>query len=156
MSDLFRRKSLDRIASPEQLNAYIRVATPSVWLLLSAIIVLLSGMCIWGMYGHMDTTLSVVAVSQSGNMTAYVHEADAQKVEAGARVTVGEVEGSVLSVSTEPVCVDDAFSEYMRHVGSLQSGEWVRPIVLDVECEDGVYAAQIVIDSVSPMSFVLN
>ena len=62
----------------------------------------------------------------------------------------------MLSIDAEPVRVDESFTDYMRHVGSLQEGEWVFAVVLDVECPDGVYSAQIVIDSVSPMSFVLN
>ena len=156
MSNLFRKKSLERISSPEQLNSYIRVSTPSVWMLLTAIIILLLGVCVWGVFGHMDTTLPAVAVTQEGHVTAWVREADAQKVSAGASVTVGSAEGKVLSIDAEPVRVDESFTDYMRHVGSLQEGEWVFAVVLDVECLDGVHAAQIVIDSVSPMSFVLN
>ena len=34
MSDqIFRKKSLDRISSPEQLNDYIRVANPGIWMI---------------------------------------------------------------------------------------------------------------------------
>ena len=37
MSDqIFRKKSLDRISSPEQLNDYIRVANPGIWMILAA------------------------------------------------------------------------------------------------------------------------
>ena len=156
MSNLFRKKSLERISSPEQLNSYIRVSTPSVWLLLTAIVILLAGVCVWGVFGHMDTTLPAVAVAQEGNVTAWVREADVEKVSAGSAVIVGSAEGTVLSVDKEPVRVNESFTEYMRHVGSLQEGEWIFAIVLDVDCPDGVYAAQIIIDSVSPMSFVLN
>ncbi len=156
MSNLFRQKSLERISSPEQLSSYIRVSTPSVWMLLTAIVILLVGVCVWGIFGHMDTTLTAVAVAQEGNVTAWVREADADKVATGSPVTIGGAEGMVLSVDAEPVQVNDAFTNYMRHVGSLQEGEWVCAVVLDVECPDGIHAAQIVIDSVSPMSFVLN
>ena len=156
MSNLFRKKSLDRISSPEQLNAYIRVSTPSVWMLLAAIVVLLVGVCAWGVFGHMDTTLPVAVVAENGVVTAYVKEADAAKVTPDAAVTVDSTQGKVVSVGTEPVRVDETFTEYMRHVGGLQQGEWVYAAVLDAACEDGVHAAQIVIDSVSPMSFVLN
>ena len=38
---LFRKKSVERVSSPEQLNDYIRVANPSLWLVLGAVIVLL-------------------------------------------------------------------------------------------------------------------
>ena len=157
MSDtLFRKKSLERISSPEQLNDYIRVSTPSVWMVLLAVVILLAGVCVWGVFGHMDTTLPAVAVAQDGIVTAYVREADAGKVSAGAAVSISGAEGTVLSAGAEPVLVDGAFTEYMRHVGGLQQGEWVYAVTLDVDCADGVHAVQIVIDSVSPMSFVLN
>ena len=156
MSNLFRKKSLDRISSPEQLNDYIRVSTPSVWMLLTAVVILLVGVCVWGVFGHMDTVLPAVAVAENDNVTAYVKEADADKVLLEAAVSVGGAEGRVLAIGAQPVQVDDTFTEYMRHVGSLQQGEWVYPVTLDAACADGVYAAQIVIDSVSPMSFVLN
>lgn len=156
MSNLFRQKSLDRISSPEQLNEYIRVSAPPVWMLLAAIVILLVGVCVWGVFGHMDTTLSVVAVSENGAVTAYIRETDASKVTADAAVTLDGAQGKVASISAQPVPVDAAFTEYMRHVGGIQEGEWVYVMTLDVDCPDGVYAAQIVIDSVSPMSFVLN
>lgn len=155
-NNLFRQKSLDRISSPEQLNDYIRVSTPSVWMLLIAIVILLAGVCVWGVFGHMDTTLPVVAVAENGAVTAYVREVDAAKVTAEAVVSVDSVQGKVLAIAAQPVSVDDSFTDYMRHMGSLQEGEWVYAVTLDADCSDGVYTAQIVIDSVSPMSFVLN
>lgn len=56
MSDLFRKKSIDRVSSPEQLNDYIRVTTPSVWLVLLAVILLLIGMLIWSIFGQVTVT----------------------------------------------------------------------------------------------------
>jgi len=156
MSNLFRKKSMDRISSPEQLNDYIRVSTPSVWLLLIAIVVLLVGVCVWGVFGRMETTLPVAAVAREGAVTAYVREADVQKVAQGAAVSVGDAAGKVCFIAAEPVKVDASFTEYMRHVGGMQEGEWVYPVMLDVDCPEGVHAGRIVIDSVSPMSFVLN
>ena len=156
MSNLFRKKSLERISSPEQLNSYIRVATPSVWLLLTAIVLLLAGVCVWGVFGHMDTTLPVVAVAENGVVTAYVREADIASVKAEAVVTVDGDIVKIWAIDDQPVQVDESFSEYARHVGGLQQGEWVYAVKLDVNCPDGIYIAQIVIDSVSPMSFVLN
>ncbi|MCR5399521.1 MAG: hypothetical protein K6E68_08335 [Lachnospiraceae bacterium] len=51
MGDIFRKKSLDRISSPEQLNDYIKVTTPSVWVILIAVILLLVGMLAWSVFG---------------------------------------------------------------------------------------------------------
>ena len=61
MSDqIFRKKSLDRISSPEQLNDYIRVANPGIWMILAAVIILLAGVCVWGIFGHLDTKTETV------------------------------------------------------------------------------------------------
>ncbi len=49
---LFRKKSIDRVSSPEKLDDYIRVTTPSVWIALAAMILLLVGAFIWGVFGE--------------------------------------------------------------------------------------------------------
>ena len=54
MSNLFRKKSMDRVSSPEQLNDYIRVTSPSVWLVLLAIVLLLAGILIWSTFGKVE------------------------------------------------------------------------------------------------------
>ncbi len=56
MSDLFRKKSMERVSSPEQLNDYIRVTTPSVWLALAAVALLLVGMIAWSTFATVDAT----------------------------------------------------------------------------------------------------
>ncbi len=53
-SGIFREKSIERVSSPEELNDYIRVTSPSVWLVLAAIIVLLAGMLVWSVLGTVD------------------------------------------------------------------------------------------------------
>lgn len=153
---LFRQKSIDRVSSPEQLDAYIRVMNPGVWLVLAAVVVLLAGACVWGVLGHLDTTVSAAAVSENGALTVYVKEADASSVREGMPVRIGDTEGAVTAVSSAPVQVDDSFSEYLLHVGGFQPGEWVYAVQTDARLPQGVYSVQIVVESVAPMSFVVN
>jgi len=54
MSGLFREKNLKRVYSPDDLSDYIRVATPSVWLVLLASTILLAGMLVWSILGTVD------------------------------------------------------------------------------------------------------
>ena len=64
MSSIFRQKSMDRVSSPEQLNDYIRVTTPSVWLVLVAIILLLAGMLAWSVFGTVEATAADGSVEE--------------------------------------------------------------------------------------------
>ena len=66
MSNIFRKESLDRISSPEKLNDYIRVTTPSVWLVLLAIVLLLAGVIAWSVFG-------TVEVHEKDNTSRTVH-----------------------------------------------------------------------------------
>ena len=42
-NDLFRKSAIDRVSSPDQLNDYIKVVPPGVWLIVAAVIVVLAG-----------------------------------------------------------------------------------------------------------------
>ena len=53
-SGIFRQKSIERISGPESLDDYIRVTTPSVWIVLVALIVLLAGMLVWSIMGTVE------------------------------------------------------------------------------------------------------
>ena len=46
-SSIFRQKSLERVSSPEQTDDYIRLPSPSVWLVAAAVILLAAGAGIW-------------------------------------------------------------------------------------------------------------
>ena len=152
----FRKKSVERVASPEQLNDYVRVANPGVWLALAAVLALLVGACIWGVFGRLDTTLTAVAIAEKGSISVYVKEADISSVEDGMTVTIADREYTVSSISAVPIAVTAELGDYALHLGGLQVGEWVYTVVLAGELADGIYAADILIDSVSPMSFVFN
>ena len=63
MSGIFREKSVERISSPEQLNDYIRVTRPGIWLILAAVTLLLVGMLIFAVFYSAD------AVNEDGTHT---------------------------------------------------------------------------------------
>ena len=54
---IFREKSIDRVSSPEQLNDYIKVTTPSVWLILFATLILIAGTLVWAIFGKIEVNI---------------------------------------------------------------------------------------------------
>ena len=56
MSELFREKSLEHAHSPEDLNDYISVTTPSVWVALLASVALLLGILAWSIFGTVNVS----------------------------------------------------------------------------------------------------
>ena len=155
---IFRKASLDRIENPEQLNDYIRVTNPGVWMILCAVIVLLSGICVWSIFGQLDTTITVGAVTENDQTVCYVKETDVQALKAGMQVRMGEAQYHIRNISHQPIQVDDNLAEYLLHVGDLTEGEWAYIVVLDnTHGENGmIMEAEIIIESIAPMSFIIN
>ena len=153
---LFRQKSLERVTSPEELNEYIRVANPGVWVLMAAIVILLIGVCVWGVMGHLDTALPAAAVVENGELTVYIKDTEINQVQAGMDVLVNEQAYPIGRIAEAPVLAQDQMSEYALHVGGLQEGQWVYAAQVEGDFADGVYSVEILVDRVSPMSFVVN
>ena len=99
---IFRKKSLDRISSPEALDDYLHVTTPSVWLILIAIIMLLVGMLIWSHVASIDSFATGRA--QVENSTMYIefdNEQIARNVQSGMVVMSGETQSRISSVGVD-------------------------------------------------------
>ena len=59
MENLFRKKSLERISSPEELHDYLRVTSPRLWMVLAAIMVLLAGFIVYASTATMENVMAV-------------------------------------------------------------------------------------------------
>ncbi|MBR3367059.1 MAG: hypothetical protein IKG66_04620 [Lachnospiraceae bacterium] len=133
--ELFRKKSLERISSPEQLQDYMRVTTPGTWMLLLAVIILLGGLLVCSVLGRVETTVSGKAQVQGGTATVEVEE-KTEKVEPGMTLRIGDLETSVEQVRRE------------------EDGAAYASAAVDLP--DGNYDAVIVTESISPITFLVN
>ena len=57
---------MDRVSSPEQLNDYIKVSNPAVWMIISGIVILLVGICVWGIFGKLNTVIKTGGICEKG------------------------------------------------------------------------------------------
>jgi len=53
---IFRKSITDKLTSPEQLTDYIKVTSPSVWVTLTALFILLICFFVWCVYGRVEIT----------------------------------------------------------------------------------------------------
>ena len=135
--ELFRKKSLDKIKSPENLDDYIQVSNPGVWLLLVSVIVLLAGACIWGVFGHIDSTVDTSVHVENGAAVCRIAKENGTSVKEGMTVRFEGVESVISEIERDG----------QGYVGLLET---------DNTAPDGFYAGKILIKSVKPLSFVLN
>ncbi len=154
--ELFKKDNIDRVSSPEQLHDYVRVANPGLWMVISAIVILLAGVVVWGFIGKIDTTISTAIVTDGGKAVIYISESEVDKVGIGMTVRSEEKEYKIINIASEPKKVDGSITDYAIHASGLTEGEWVYAVSIDGVHSDGVQKADIVIESISPISFILN
>lgn len=59
---IFSFESEDRVESPERLNEYVRVVSPGLWVMISALILVFAAFIAWGFTGRIPETITLKGV----------------------------------------------------------------------------------------------
>ena len=151
-NQLFRKKSIERISSPEQLHDYMRVTSPRLWMLLSAILVLLAGFLIYASTATMENTLPIqvhVETEETGN------ENGTEK----STVVYAELPLSykdIVSSGMDVRLADDRGKVAFIYSDDDSVGMMIQMEKENVNYRDGVYEGQLVVESTTPISFLWN
>ena len=77
-SELYTRRSLENLSSPDQLKDYLKVTGMPVWIIMIAILVILVGLFVWSTFATLTSYVSVEGIVQDGVMTVTL-QGDAQE-----------------------------------------------------------------------------
>lgn len=136
MSDKNKTYKLNQ--SLDNLNEYIRVIHPSVWLLLIAMLSIVVGIVCWGVFGHVDRTIETTIYVENKQVVCYVNHGDIEEIKQGMTITYDNTSGTIQSLKESNGGVD---------IYTVSSKE---------EIEDGYYQGMIVVEQISPISFLLD
>ena len=160
--NIFRKASMEKISSPEQLNDYIRISRPGIWIALAAAFVLLASVFIWSVTGSLSVSVSAAGIARGGFLVCYLPPEEAEKLSEG---MAAEIEaagtGSVSAVARTPLSEQEAAAsvEGDYAVYALNLGDWNVPVSIktDAALEEGqVYRVSIATGSIRPAAFLLN
>lgn len=133
---IFSQQALDKINSPEQLHDYMKVTNPGIWIILAAVILLLGGMFAWASIGKLETTANAMAVIENGNARVMLTEIAAAPITSEMSVRIGSQDYDIATVIQD---------EYGRAVA-------LAPVTLP----NGSYDAKIIIETLSPITFLFR
>ena len=134
--DLFRKKSIDRISSPEQLTDYLKVTDPTLWLVLGAVMVLLAGMLVWACLGRLTTTVTAQAEVRDAKAVMIIPYDEAKDIEKGQSVIIGD---------EKTVREDKTIDSFGRAV-----------VVAHTSAENGDHETKIITEEISPIDLLLG
>ena len=155
-TNIFREKSLERIESPEKLNDYLRVTSAGVWIVLTTVILLLIGVCIWGVLGRIDSTSPAAVVSQNGETVCLVPASALEGVVEYRTVNVDGKHYELTPSVLEPEAISETTDVYILLAGQLSAGDVVYPVSMSEQLPEGIYQGRVVTETLSPMSLFFN
>lgn len=160
---IFNEKAEKKLRSPDDLDKYVRVTNPSVWVVLIACVALLAGLLAWGLFGTVSTSVGSTGTMVEGSPMCFLSAEDAAKVHLGDVANVGGETMVVAHVSQVPLSRDEAKktlgSDYL--VSVLISGDWAYQVVFtpehSTELAEGVpLTVNITTERVAPISLIFG
>ncbi len=153
----------NKITSPDQLNNYIRVTSPGIWIVLAAILVLLAGLFFWLFTGQLEVCAHTPIFTRNSESFAFIPRENLHGVAAGtpARILNTQTSGTVTAIASEPLTFMDIESIIGRNAAAKMmidySSRSLCMVSLNIPgAPQGVSQAVIVIDTVKPISFLLR
>ncbi len=135
-NNLFRKKAIDHISSPDDLTSYLKVTNPGVWIVLLAVIALLAGLFVWSMVGTLDTIVDGVVNVQD-------HKAKL--------VATGQYNGQLKEGMKFKIESDEFI------ISTVDKDEYGRTMAnADVILPDGTYVAEVVVEETYPIEFLIE
>ena len=161
-SVLFNKAATEKLRSPDDLDKYVRVTNPSVWLVLAACIAMLIGLLAWGIFGAVTTSVATTGTCVGGQAVCFLSADDTAKVKVGDIAIVGGQHMKVSSVSSIPLSRNEAASvlksDYL--VSTLVQDEWAYQINFEGDTSslsEGVpLAISITTERVAPITLILG
>lgn len=131
---IYRKETLDRISSPEQLTDYLRVTNPGIWLVLATVILLLAGLLVWSAVGTLETRVDAKVVVE--DYRAQIVVSGSQTVKEGMPLRIDSEEYRIISVE------QDEYGRIMAYA--------------EVTLPDGVYDGCVIVEQIHPVEFLLE
>lgn len=157
-NDIFREKSLNKIKSPENLNEYIKVASPGMWMIIIAILFVVIGGLAWCVFANITTSKDIALVIDDNGSFLYISEKNVSDIKEGMEVVINEKsyilkdsEGEIRKLEAQ----DDKDS-IILHALNVDEDGWYSLYELKTDLSNGVYAGKIVLEKIKPIDFILD
>lgn len=148
-ANLFRKSTMSRIASADELDHYVKVTNPSAWAVLVAALLLVAGILIWALVAVVPITVERTGVSlDDKTVYCWVDKHLAERIkDSDAIAWVGEVETTNVTVDEVPMSLVEVESllEYDYIAELLKLDDWNYMVTIQVD--EGIRQSDFTLES---------
>lgn len=167
---IFNKRATEKLRSPDDLDKYVQVLNPSVWMVLASCLIFVLALLAWGLLGTVSTSLSVSgAIVNTGDgsggmdeLTCFISSKEIDSVHVGNEAMANKRRLEVTAIEKTPLSKAEAKnlvpSDYLA--STLVNDEWVYRVTLkgdlsDISPEEAV-PVKITVERVAPISLILR
>lgn len=148
-----------KLSTPKEFDAYIRVVHPSFWIVLVAVGSILLGGFIWAFTAEIAITTTVYAVAVEDSLIAYIDSEQADDITLDSPVTSDFGTITIREKSAKPIsyqeCTQSIADDYSLALVSPSTWNTVLTLRTDFEVEEGaIYEVTIVTQALSPFELI--
>lgn len=127
MPEIYRKSSLEKLASPDHLDKMVSIISPKSWIILLAGIIIIIALTVWSIFGQIAEYTKVPGIyvedtnglnnAEKGQIICYSLLKDSKNIKEGMKVTViplninekeyGHLTGSINKISSSNVTYDE-------------------------------------------------
>jgi hypothetical protein len=134
---MFSGRKTEKLRTPDDLERYVQVTYPSVWMVLGVCIALLAAGMVWGVCGSVATDVETTGVGVEEGVACFLPAEEASQVHVGDDADVAGEAMSVGTISATPISRDEARdivgSDYL--VSLLMKDDWAYVVFFDGDGE---------------------
>lgn len=169
-NSIFNKKATEKLRSPDDLDKYLQVTNPGIWVVLLACIALIAGLLAWGLFGAVETSVSTMGavISVDGDdegkakPMCFLSIKEIEEVEVGDTAIIGEAKMTVSDVKAVPMSAGEVknliHSDYL--FSTLVQGDWVYAVTFEGDAsqlpQDVPLQVKITVNSVTPISLIFR
>ena len=153
-----KKNSPNRIASPEELHDFMRVSSPKLWVILTVIVVLLGCMVVYAATRRMENTMDIRITVSTYSVPAS-EDIDGQEI----RYTQLLATLPLDRLNQVAVGMPVRFSDETGKVSMVMNNEDEDQLTIEIQPDhepvvlpEGTYDGELVLETTTPLSFLLN
>ena len=156
------KKALDRLQSPDDLDKYLRMTTPGIWVSIIACVAILLGIIAWAIYGSVSDHITKKGAAGVDGIVCFVDTDTALRIKPGDFAYVDGNPETVLYVEEWATDVDNYKSEGLTDLEIRQLAgdvKMVHPVIIsDSQYHDLKNSVEVTItvDQKTPLSMIFG
>ena len=143
-----QKKRTEKMSELDELNSYLKVTGISAWLILTAAVMVVVGIFMWGKITQVEESIQGAGQCENYILTCYFRQEDMDYIKTGSKVQVDDAVYEVGEIVPKLLYTYDVPREILY---LSQQAEWYQTALVPCDLKDGTYRVRVELGTNTPL-----